>query len=49
MTSWPNPLLAANSRWPFRFRWMPDIRFSLASSQLGSPASVAEGDRCSMT
>ena len=40
----PNPLPAANSR-RFCFRWLAEIRYSLASSQLGFPAAVAEGGR----
>ena len=40
-----NPLPAANSRRPFCFRQLEDIRCSLASSELGFPASVAEGGR----
>jgi len=41
----PNPLPAANSRRPFCFRRVGEIRCSLASSELGSPAAVAEGGR----
>ena len=40
-----NPLPAANSRRPFRFLRCREIRCSRASSELGSPAAVAEGDR----
>jgi hypothetical protein len=43
--TWPNPLPPANSRRPFCFRRLSEIRCSLASSGLGSPAAVAEGDR----
>jgi hypothetical protein len=40
-----NPLPAANSRRPFCFRRLPELRCSLASSEIGSPAAVAEGER----
>jgi hypothetical protein len=40
-----NPLPAANTRWLFCFRWPGEIGGSLTSSELGSPASVAEGGR----
>lgn len=40
-----NPLPAANSRRPVRFRCLPEIGCSLALSGLGSPAAVAEGGR----
>jgi hypothetical protein len=40
-----NPLPAANSRQPFRFRRLGEFRCSMASSELGSPAAVAEGGR----
>ena len=38
-----NPLPAANSRRPFCFRQLGEIRCSLVSSQPGLPAAVAEG------
>ncbi len=41
----PSPLPAANSRRPFRFRQLVEIRCSLAPSELGSSAAVAEGGR----
>lgn len=41
----PNPLPAANSRRSICFRWCGEIRCSLSSSGLGSPAAVAEGGR----
>ena len=41
----PNPLPAANSRRPFRFPTSREICCSQASSVLGSPAAVAEGER----
>jgi hypothetical protein len=41
-TKWPDPIASANSRRPFCFRRLAEIRCSLASSQLGSPAAVAE-------
>ena len=40
-----NPLPPANSRSPFRFRRLWKVRCSSASSELGSPAAVAEGGR----
>jgi hypothetical protein len=40
-----NQLASANSRRPFCFRGRWEIRCSLASSGLGSPAAVAERDR----
>jgi hypothetical protein len=40
-----NPLAPANSRRPFRFRRLWEIRCSLTSSGLGSPAAVAERER----
>jgi hypothetical protein len=40
-----NPLPAANSRRPFWFGRLREIRRSLASLGLGSPAAVAEGGR----
>jgi hypothetical protein len=40
-----NPLPAANSRRPFCFPQLEEIRCSQASSDIGSPAAVAEGDR----
>ena len=40
-----NPFPPANSRRPFCFRRLSEIRCSLASSGLGSPTAVAEGDR----
>jgi len=43
MTTWPNPLPAANSRRPFWFLRLSEILRSLVSSGLGSPAAVAEG------
>ncbi len=45
MNRQPNPLPPANSRRPFRFLRLWEIRCSLASSVLGSPAAVAEGGR----
>jgi hypothetical protein len=45
MTASPNPLPAANSRRLFYLRRQREIRCSLASSELGSPAAVAEGER----
>jgi hypothetical protein len=41
----PNPLPAANSRRPFCFRRLAEIRRSSASPKRGSPAAVAEGGR----
>jgi hypothetical protein len=38
----PNPLPAANSRRPFCFRRLKQIPGYLASSELVSPAAVAE-------
>ena len=43
-----NPLPAANSRRLFCFRRPGEVRCSLASSELGSPAAVAEGGRYMM-
>jgi len=40
-----NQLAAANSRRPFRFRKLGEIRCSLVLSVLGSPAAVAERGR----
>ena len=40
-----NPLPAANSRRPLCFPRLGEIRCSLASSELGFPAAVAEGGR----
>jgi hypothetical protein len=40
-----NPLPPANSRRPFRFRRLGEIRCSLACAGLGTPAAVAEGER----
>jgi hypothetical protein len=39
----PNPLPAANSRRPFCFRRLPEMRRPLPSPELGSAAAVAEG------
>jgi len=44
-TRWPNPLPPANSRRPFRFRRLGEVRCSLVSSERGFPAAVAEGGR----
>ena len=41
----PNQLASANSRRLFCFRWLGMVRCSLASSELGSPAAVAERER----
>ena len=41
----PNLLPAANSRRPFSFRRLVEIRCSSASSEVGSPAALAEGER----
>ena len=41
----PDPLPAANSRWPVWFKRFGLMRCSLASSEVGSPAAVAEGGR----
>jgi hypothetical protein len=48
LTQFPpsNPLPAANSRRPVRFRRLEEIRCSLASSGPGSLAAVAEGECC---
>jgi hypothetical protein len=43
-----NPLPPANSRRPFCFRRLPEMRCSLALSELGSPAAVAEGGRSAL-
>ena len=40
-----NPLPAANSRRSFCFRRLGETCRSMALSELGSPAAVAEGDR----
>ena len=40
-----NPLPAANIRRPLCFRRREEICYPLASSELGSPAAVAEGGR----
>jgi hypothetical protein len=40
-----NQLVSANSRRLFCFRWLGMVRCSLASSELGSPAAVAERER----
>jgi hypothetical protein len=40
-----NPLPAANRRRPLCLRRLLEIRCSLASSEVGSPAAVAEGGR----
>ena len=40
-----NPLPAANSRRPFCFRRLREIRCPSAWTGLGSPAAVAEGAR----
>jgi hypothetical protein len=40
-----NQLPAANSRRPFCFGRLREIRCTSASSGLGSPAAVAEGER----
>jgi hypothetical protein len=45
MTPTPNPLPAANRRRSFCLRMLWGIRCSSASSDLGSPAAVAEEDR----
>lgn len=46
---WSRPrgqqLASANSRCPFRFRKLEEIRCSLVLSVLGSPAAVAERER----
>ena len=44
-TTWANPLPAANSRRPFCFRTLGEIRCSSVLSVLGAPAAVAEGGR----
>jgi hypothetical protein len=41
----PGPYPAGNSRRPFRFRRLREIRCSSASSEPSSPAAVAEGGR----
>jgi hypothetical protein len=41
----PNQLASANSRRPFHFLCLGQVRCSLASSELGSPAAVAERER----
>ena len=43
--TWANSLPAANSRRPFCLQPWEEIPCSLASSELGSPAAVAEGER----
>jgi hypothetical protein len=45
MQSWSNLLPPANSPGPFYFRRLLEIRRSGASSELDSPAAVAEGGR----
>ena len=40
-----NKLPSVNNRRPFCFRSSPEISYSLAPSDLGSPAAVAEGGR----
>ena len=44
MTS-PSQLTAANNRRPFRLGRLREIRGSLAPSEVGSSAAVAEGGR----
>ena len=41
----PNPLASANSRRPFRFQELGQIRCSLASSRPGLQATMAERER----
>jgi len=45
MKFWTNPLPAANSRRPSCLWRLPEVRHSLASLELGSPAAEAEGER----
>jgi hypothetical protein len=40
-----NPLASANSRRPFSFRWLREVRCPWALPEFGSPAAVAERER----